>query len=243
MRRRDHKNHWSDSDVEAHWDSVADIYVSENEKVKKTHDQRFFESITNLDLKPGMRVLNISSRDAEANDYINRSCDDIEVVNAEISQGLMQVAASLRPHISQVKISTYSELPFKDNYFHRVLTLETLEHAADPVAFLSELNRIAVPGAKMVLSCPPATSEIPYRIYTLLFGGHGEGPHRFLRSAEVRTMLVKTKWKLLAHKGTLLIPVGPDQLQVWGERIIERFQGSFISELGIRQFFICEKSE
>ena len=40
-----HKNTWSDKEVEAHWDSVADIYVEENNKVKKAHDQRFKETI------------------------------------------------------------------------------------------------------------------------------------------------------------------------------------------------------
>ena len=54
-------------------------------------------------------------------------------------------------------------------------------------------------------------------------------------------MLQKTGWKLLEHKGTVLIPVGPQWLQKWGERIIQKFQHTFVSELGIRQFYICEK--
>jgi hypothetical protein len=94
----------------------------------------------------------------------------------------------------------------------------------------------------MVLSCPPATSELPYRVYTSLFGGHGEGPHRFPSSKEVKKLLHKTGWKLQLHKGTLLIPVGPVWLLKSGERIIDRAQGTFIAELGIRQFYCCEKA-
>ena len=94
----------------------------------------------------------------------------------------------------------------------------------------------------MVLSCPPATSELPYRFYTFFFGGHGEGPHRFLPSREVKEMLSKTGWTLMLHKGTLLVPVGPPWLQKAGEKLIDKFQGSCISEMGIRQFYICEKS-
>jgi len=30
-------------------------------------------------------------------------------------------------------------------------------------------------------------------------------------------------------------------LQQFGERIINAFQGSLLAELGIRQFFVCEK--
>ena len=43
-----HVNKWQDTDVEEHWNSIATIYVEENNKVKKAHDQRFIETIKNL---------------------------------------------------------------------------------------------------------------------------------------------------------------------------------------------------
>lgn len=236
------KNRWTDKEVEAHWDNVADIYVKENEKVKGTHDQRFLETIRYLHLESGIKILNITSRDAEAADYILRENAAVNVINAEISQGLINVAAKLRPGVNQVKIDNYSRLPFTDGEFHRVVSLETLEHVAEPVRFLNELHRVSSPDARLVLSCPPATSELPYRVFTAIFGGHGEGPHRFLPSKEVKEMLKETNWKLLLHKGTLLIPVGPAWLRNFGEKLIGRFQGTFVAELGIRQFYFCEKA-
>ncbi len=163
------------------------------------------------------------------------------MINAEISQGLMNEAQKVRPQVKQVKLENYSSLPFEDHVFDRVISLETLEHVADPIQFLKELHRVSKPKTKLVLSCPPFTSEIPYRIFTALFGGHGEGPHRFLSSKEVKRMFEKTGWKLLLHKGTVLIPVGPAGLQNFGERLIGKLQNTFVSELGIRQFFVCEK--
>jgi len=236
------KNRWNDSEVEAHWDKVASMYVRENDRVKATHDQRFRESIRYLQLAPGMKVLNITSRDAEADEYLKRDDPEVEVINAEISAGLMNVAEKLRPGISQVKIGNYSKLPFRDGEFDRVLSLETLEHVAEPYEFLKELHRVSTHNCILVLSCPPATSEWPYRIYTTLFGGHGEGPHRFPASREVKKLLADTGWKLRLHKGTLLIPVGPAWLLKTGEKIIDRLQGTFIAELGIRQFYCCEKA-
>lgn len=237
----DHTNKWTDQDVEHHWDSVASIYIEENNKVKNAHDQRFTQSLEPLQIKPGHRILNITSRDAEANDYILKAAAEVEVVNAEISQGLMDEAKKVRPYINQVKLEGYSELPFESGSFDRILTLETLEHVSDPIAFLNELHRVSVDDVCMVLSCPPKTSELPYQIYTFLFGGHGEGPHRFLPTKEVKALFQKTGWKLLKHHGTLLIPAGPVFLQNLGEKIIRRLQGTFIAELGIRQFYICEK--
>ena len=242
LPKRWHINPWSDKDVEAHWDKVADIYVRENDRVKATHDQRFRESVAYLELKPGMKVLNITSRDAEADDYIKNDEPGTEVINAEISSGLMQVAAEIRPTITQVKLDNYSSLPFMDGEFDRVISLETLEHVAEPRRFLEELHRVSRDTTRLVLSCPPATSELPYRIYTVLFGGHGEGPHRFPSSREVKWMLKETGWKLLDHKGTLLVPVGPEWLRKAGEKMIDKMQGTYISELGIRQFYVCEKA-
>lgn len=236
------KNKWTDRDVEAHWDRVANIYIRENDRVKVTHDQRFKESLRFLEIQPGMKVLNITSRDAGADGYLRSAEPDCRILHAEISQGLMKVAARLRPGILQVKLENYSVLPFANGQFDRILSLETLEHVAEPYAFLSELHRISTADTRMVLSCPPATSELPYRFYTLFFGGHGEGPHRFLPSSEVKIMLKETGWKLLAHKGTILVPVGPSWLQRAGEKLIDRWQGTFLSEMGIRQFYICEKS-
>lgn len=235
------QNKWKDSDVEAHWDSVASVYVQENDRVKDTHNQRFGESINYLKLDNNHQILNISSRDAEATDHILQRSPQCKVLNAEISAGLMKVAAELRPDIHQQKIETYSQLPFKDGEFDRILTLETLEHVEDPLAFLRELHRVSTEKAILVLSCPPATSEFPYQVYSFLFGGHGEGPHRFPPSKRVKKMFRLTGWNLIEHKGTVLFPVGPGWFRKWGEKLIDRFQNTCLSEMGIRQFYVCNK--
>ena len=235
-------NPWTDADVERHWDSVASIYLRENGRVQETHSQRFVVAVGRLELFPKAQVLNVSSRDAEAEEHLRRACPEVEVVHAEISQGLIDLARSLRPQARQQKLETFSRLPFEDAAFDRVMSLETLEHASDPQAFLAELHRVARSGAILVLSCPPATSEIPYRIYTAVCGGHGEGPHRFLPSREVRRLLGAAGWEVLWHRGTLLIPVGPRWLRRWGERVIQRLQGGLISELGIRQFYVARRA-
>lgn len=234
-------NPWSDADVERHWDSVAGVYVQENDRVGETHDQRFEVSIPRLDLFPGARVLNVSSRDAAAEEHIRRACRTARVVHAEISSGLIDVARGLRPEAEQVKLATYSSLPFGDGEFDRVLSLETLEHAAEPLAFLKELLRVTKTGSTLVLSCPPATSELPYRVYTAVCGGHGEGPHRFLSSRRVRSLLRAAGWNMTWRRGTLIVPVGPRWLRRLGERLLDRFPRGWIAELGIRQFYVAKR--
>lgn len=236
-----YRQKWTDADVEAHWDQAAPVYIKENDKVKAAHDQRFVFSLRHLDVYCNAKVLNVSSRDGEASEYINCYEPSVDVTNAEISSKLMEVAAKARPSLRQLKIDSYSKLPFEDEQFDRVLSLETLEHVENPIAFLQELHRVSIPDARLVLSCPPATSEIPYRVFTFLFGGHGEGPHKFPPSRQVKEWLKLTGWELIHHEGTVLIPVGPSWLVNFGERIISKMQGTFISELGIRQFYVCKK--
>lgn len=234
-------NTWTDRDVELHWDRVADIYVSENQRVAAAHEQRFWKTMDWLELDAGCKVLNVTSRDCGCWDYILRSCPTAEVTNAEISGRLIDVARRLRPGASQTKIETYSQLPFADSVFDRIVSLETLEHCAEPACFLSELFRVAKSNAVLVLSCPPATSEWPYRLYSAMFGGHGEGPHRFLASGEVKALLAESGWDLRRHQGTLLLPVGPRFLCDAAERLLGRYQGTFLAELGIRQFYVAVK--
>lgn len=232
---------WTDDDVARHWDRVAPIYVDANADVSAAHDQRFGWAIPELQLFPGCRVLNITSRDCGAHPRL-KSGPPVQVTHAEISQGLIDIAHGLHPDARILKIDRYDKLPFESGAFDRILCLETLEHAASPLGFLSELHRLTAPGGRMVLSCPPASCELSYRIYTALFGGHGEGPHRFPASREVKAWLAATGWNLLRHEGTLLIPCGPKALRNWGERLLQRFPHSWLCELGIRQFFVCEQT-
>ena len=239
LRRR--RNAWRDADVERHWDRVADIYVRENARVSETHSQRFEYAVPRLELFPDARILNVSSRDAGAEPYLHRATPNVQTIHAEISGGLIAVARRLHPTAAQVKLATYSQLPFDDASFDRALSLETLEHVAEPHAFLTELGRVVRPGGVLVLSCPPATAEFAYRVYSALLGGHGEGPHRFPSSRTVRRLLVETGWRLRAHEGTVLVPVGPRWLRRAGERLIQRFPTGLIGEWGIRQFYVADR--
>ena len=234
------RNPWTDAEVERHWDAVAPIYRRENERVREAHVQRFHVAVEALALFPGARVLNVSSRDAEAEEHLKRACPVVELVHAELSQGLLDVGRALYPQAAQCKLKSYSHLPWANAGFDRVLSLETLEHVADPPAFLSELRRVVRPAGRLVLSCPPATAEGSYRLYTALCGGHGEGPHRFLASREVTALLEETGCDLRKHWGTLLLPVGPPWLRAAAERLITRFPTGRIAEWGIRQFYVAQ---
>lgn len=234
------ENNFTIEDVRYFWNKVANIYESSNEQFKTTHLQRFQESIKYLDLKMNQKVLNIWSRTGLAIPYLRQKCPKIELVNLEVSPEFIKIAQ--KKFLNEKFIETDLEnLPFPNNYFNQILSLETLEHAPKPLVFIKELHRVLKPNGLLVMSCPPATAEFPLKVYELFFTNHGEGPHKFLSSKNIKKILKTADFKLILHKGTLLIPIGPKWLKSSGEKIINQLQNTFISELGIRQFYICEK--
>lgn len=233
-------NNFTIKEVRDFWNGVIDIYESSNEQFEDTHIQRFQEGLKHLNLKPRQKILNIWSRTGLAIPYLRKKCPNIEIYNLEVADKFIEVSKKKYPD-EKFQETDLKDLPFKDNYFDRILSLETLEHAPSPLTFLKELHRTLKKDGVLVMSLPPSISELPLRIYELLFSNHGEGPHKFLSSKKVKKLLELSGFNLVLHRGTLLIPVGPKKVKQFGEKIINKLQKTPISELGIRQFYICKK--
>lgn len=233
-------NNFTIKEVSQFWDKVANVYESTNQKFEDTHLQRFRESIKYLELKPHQKILNIWSRTGLAIPYLHQKCRNLDIVNLEVSIEFIKIAKKKFPK-EKFQETDLNKLPFYDNSFDSILSLETLEHTPNPLNLIKELYRVIKPNGLLVMSLPPATAELPLKIYELFFDNHGEGPHKFLSSKKVKCLLKKTGFKIKLHKGTLLIPIGPKWLKTIGEKIIDKLQNTPISELGIRQFYICQK--
>ncbi len=227
-------------EVRAFWDAVADRYVHEADSLAAAHFQRFDRAFAHFHPRDCLRALNIWSRNGEAIDYFRSRNPQVELVNAEVSPRLIEKARARFPRETFVQTDLAS-LPFADGEFDFILSLETLEHAPDPLRFLRELARVLKPGGTLVLSCPPATAELPLRIYERLLPNHGEGPHRFLSSREVKGLVRAAGLELKQHESTLFIPVGPRWLRRLDPLVERAVARTPLRELGIRQFFICRR--
>ncbi len=226
--------------VEAFWDSVADVYDACNERVSESHHQRFTEAVKYLDLNPGNRILNIWSRTGTANKFLRTKEASLEIINAELSSKMIAIAKRKFPDERFDKVDLLN-LPYPCEHFDEILSLETIEHVQYPLVFLRELYRVLKRGGKLLLSAPPSAVEIEYRIYNSLFVNHGEGAHRFIGSRTMKKMLQEVDFTLNVHKATMLIPAGPKFLRDLGEKVISRFQNTCISEFGIRHFYLSTK--
>lgn len=227
-------------DVRAHWNKVAEEYDDANAQVGSGHYQRFHEAVRHIDFSQRLRILDVCARSGNLSRFLYEQSQDIELVSMEIAEKLLAQAQRKSPQNHFVQASMH-HLPFADAGFDVVVSLETLEHVPHHYQFITELYRVLRPGGRLVMSLPPATAEWTSKVDDFFGLFHGEGPHRFLPSSVVREWLAEAGFELKLHKGTVLLPIGPGWLKKGTEWIIERTQGSFISELGIRQFYICDK--
>lgn len=234
-------NNFTIEQVREFWDNIALEYDTSHFTNRDTHVQRFEEAIKFIDkTESNARILNIWSRTGLAIMYLREKIPLCQIFNLEVSQNFINIAKAKFPNENFI-LTNLDRLNFEDNFFDYILSLETLEHTPSPHKLLLEFYRVLKNDGKLILSTPPATAEFFLRIYEIFFKNHGEGPHKFLSSGMVTKYLQTSGFNLIFHKGTLLMPVGPKWVKKLGEKIIDRCQNNFLKELGIRQFYVCEK--
>jgi ubiquinone/menaquinone biosynthesis C-methylase UbiE len=228
-------------DVRRFWDGAAEDYARENERIGWIHTQRFKEGLKGLSLKPGMRVLNVWSRVGGAIPHVRRACDDLRLINAELSFAMLKCSRAQFPGEAFVQ-SALHELPFADASFNAVLSLETLEHVPSPRTFLKEVRRVIVEGGTLVMSLPPSLAEWTSALNKLFGFHHGEGPHRFISPREVKALLANCGFHLTSHRGTLFVPIKGALFETVDAKLSTVFGDGPLAQCGLRQFYVCEAS-
>ncbi|HSG29060.1 MAG TPA: hypothetical protein VLA34_11310, partial [Candidatus Krumholzibacterium sp.] len=91
-------NRFTMDEVMRFWDSIAGHeYEHANEEMDRVHTQRFREALKRLDLRPGLRVLNVWSRVGDGVPWLLEDCPEISLVNAELSIEMLRGSRRLNP--------------------------------------------------------------------------------------------------------------------------------------------------
>jgi len=228
-------------EVREFWDGVASHYDEVNATFCWTHAERFLTMQRYLPNRPGLNITNVWSRTGGAVPYIRQCCPDANLLNLEVSEAMLDIARSRYAGEAFMRTDLH-DLPGDDESQDVVVSLETLEHVPDPLHFLLECYRVLRVGGRLILSAPPAWSETFLRVYERFFDNHGEGPHQFPAVGRVLRALEASGFAVTEHRGTVLLPVGPE----WAKRSAEWMQQRFLrhlgtNRLGIRHFYIAEK--
>ena len=235
------QNPFSIGQVRAFWDAVAAKYDRINKGMGWTHSERFLTMQKFLPHREQAHVLNVWSRTGSAVPFIRERIPYATILNLEASPSFLAIAKERFPQETFEQTDLH-DLPCDIESQDVIVSLETLEHVPDPLHFLLECHRVLRVGGRLILSCPPAWSELPLRLYELVAENHGEGPHRFPKIRTVLKALRRCGFTVLTHRGTVLLPVGPRWLKQAFETLqqhVLRFVGG--NGLGIRHFYVAEK--
>ena len=234
-------NKFTIQEVQEFWDKVADSYGPLNEKVGYVHTQRFEKALEFGKIEPGQKILNIWSRTGSLIPYL-RKTSNLEINNREVSPAMMKIAQERYPQ-EKFELTDLENLSgLSDNYFDRIISLETLEHTPKPDVFLKELYRVLKPDGRLIMSLPPKGEEGPEFIYKLFFKDHGEGPHNFLWPKEVKKLLKESGFTLISHKPYIILPLGSDKQTRMSEKVLTFIFGKTpLANFGVRHFYISKK--
>lgn len=235
-------NSFEIDEVRHFWDNAANTYERANEKVGYVHYQRFEKAIELANIESGQTILNIWSRTGNLIPYLRRY-KNIKLFNLEVSKEFIKIATQKYPSAKFMQTDLEKLGEFKNNYFDRIISLETLEHTPKPLKLLKEFRRVLKKNGLLVMSLPPAGFEIPTRLWGIFFESHGEGPHKFLWPKEVKNLIEKAKLELISHHPAIILPLGNDKLERISEKVLTNiFGNSFLANFGVRYFYVCKKN-
>ncbi|MEY2481377.1 MAG: hypothetical protein QOI04_2304 [Verrucomicrobiota bacterium] len=129
------------------------------------------------------RCLDIGCGRGYGFNYLKAHCSSC--TGLDVSDSFLQEARAEFPEISFVQHNA-EQLPFADASFDTITSFEVIEHIADDNAFLSEIVRVATPGALVAISTPNRL---------VVSGGRSEPLNQFhvreYVAEEFRSLLVK----------------------------------------------------
>jgi methionine biosynthesis protein MetW len=182
-------------------------------------------------IDPGLRVLDVGCGDGLAAGSVLR--DQGDYVGVDVSENAVREA---KEHGFDVGVIEDAEsLPFGDNEFDAVVSLEVIEHLLFPLRAVQEATRVLKPGGAMLLTTPN-TAYWRLRIDMLLLGkwnplGDTLAVQEPWRDPHVRFFTIGSLRKMLEATGLESIYVGGCK----GHFIkslpgVQRFLGNFLPQ-------------
>jgi SAM-dependent methyltransferase len=168
---------------------------SEYKRLTKPYDEYLIEngiSPSEIAKMDSLRYSIFSLTHKFIKEYLNGTVLDLGAGNDYLKKEFLNLSdfwISLDYNIRSNTIDVQGDgqfLPFPENLFDTIVSIDVLEHIPDPDKLVSELYRVLKPGGKIILSTP-------------FFFWHHEEPFDFFRFSRygIRTIFEKNNFKVL----------------------------------------------
>jgi ubiquinone/menaquinone biosynthesis C-methylase UbiE len=114
-------------------------------------------AISNLNLSPGDSVLELGHGNAGHVEFLFSQCGNIHYTGLEISTLMNREGQQLNKSLVDTQKASFvlydgKQIPFADNHFDKLFTVNTIYFWEDPLTLLSELARVLKPGGLFSLT-------------------------------------------------------------------------------------------
>lgn len=127
------------------------------EMMNETNSGMTKNAISNLDLTSGDAVLELGHGNAGHLNVVFSTCENVHYTGLEISTLMNQEAQRLNKPVVDTKKASFvlydgKQIPFSDDQFDKLLTVNTLYFWKNPLEMLAELSRVLKPKALFSLT-------------------------------------------------------------------------------------------
>jgi ubiquinone/menaquinone biosynthesis C-methylase UbiE len=104
------------------------------------------------DVRPGDRALDVGCGTGEFTAALAEA--GARATGVEVAEAALARARSRHPELDFRLVPIDGPLPFEDGSFELVWASDVIEHVADTARWLSEVRRVLVPGARLLVTTP-----------------------------------------------------------------------------------------
>ncbi len=180
-------------EVKKHYKNIAGNYSSE---LNKYCQDRFVQFIDRY-IKKGDMILDVGCGDGYIMDKIKvkpKSGIDISLEMVKLNRN------------KNVRCADAESLPFEDESFDVVYSVDLLEHVPNPKKAIKEAYRVLRPNGRIIAITPNGDIGWLLELLDKLKLKLPEGPHKFLKSEELRKIIIMNNFNILVNKKIVLFP-------------------------------------
>ncbi len=145
-----HTDSWEEAN-KLFFNQLAPKYDQLNDVISLGQQQEYRDaSISSLNLKRGMRVLDVCTGSGDMAIYMSQRCKGLHIDAVDVAEEMLSLAKNKVNQLELNNISFYEasalELPFEDNTFDAIMMCFGLRNLKDISLGLKEMHRVLKPG-------------------------------------------------------------------------------------------------